>query len=177
MAGGSGHRADDSALPGRDDLSGRLARLARRLGQKRVVVLLARTVIVPVDRVVSRLTRGRLVTFNLRDLPSLLLITIGRRSGEPRTVPLLYLADGEDFIVMASNFGQRSHPAWSANLMAHPDATVMVGGKPLPVRAVLAEGDERVRLVARMKELWPAYGSYEVWASNRTLRVFRLSPR
>ncbi len=154
-----------------------LAWLARRLGQRRAVVLLARTVIVPVDRVVARLTRGRLVTFNLRDLPSLLLTTTGRRSGEPRTVPLLYLADGSDFIVMASNFGQRSHPAWSANLLARPEATVTVGGRPLPVRAVLAEGEERDRLVARLKELWPAYGSYEVWAANRTLRVFRLTPR
>jgi deazaflavin-dependent oxidoreductase (nitroreductase family) len=154
-----------------------LARLARRLGQRRAVVLLARTVIVPVDRVVARLTRGRLVTFNLRDLPSLLLTSTGRRTGEPRTVPLLYLADGSDFIVMASNFGRRSHPAWSANLLAHPEATVTVGGKPLPVRAALAEGEERDRLVARLKELWPAYGSYEVWAANRTLRVFRLTPR
>jgi deazaflavin-dependent oxidoreductase (nitroreductase family) len=154
-----------------------LARLARRLGQRRAVVNFARLVIVPVDRVVARLTGGRLVTFGLRDLPALLLTTTGRRSGEPRTVPLLYLADGEDFIVIGSNFGQPAHPAWSANLIAHPDATVTVRGRSIPVHTHLAQGEERNALMAKLKRLWPAYGSYEVWADNRTLRIFRLTPR
>ena len=132
-----------------------------------------------VHRWMIRATGGRMGLWRPRPgkWGALRLTTTGRRSGEPRTVPLLYLADGSDFIVMASNFGQPSHPAWSANLLAHPDATVTVGGQPVPVRAELAQGEERVRLVAMLKQLWPAYASYEVWAANRTLRVFRLTPR
>jgi deazaflavin-dependent oxidoreductase (nitroreductase family) len=140
-------------------------------------VFLARTLIVPVDRVVAKLTGGRLVTLGMRELPALLLTTTGRRSGEPRTVPLLYLPEGDSFIVIGSNFGQGSHPAWSLNLLANPDAVVTVRGTKTPVRAHLAEGEERTRLMAALKELWPGYSSYEEWASHRTLRIFRLTPR
>jgi deazaflavin-dependent oxidoreductase (nitroreductase family) len=154
-----------------------LVRLARRLGRYRATVLFARAVVVPADRLVSRLTGGRLVTFGVRELPALLLTTTGRRSGEPRTVPLLYLPDGDDFIVIGSNFGRGAHPAWSANLLANPEATVNVSGRTCPVRAHLAQGPERDRLLAALKGLWPAYSSYEKWASQRTLRIFRLSRR
>lgn len=153
------------------------ARLARRLGQRQGVITFARLVIVPIDRLVARLTNGRLVLFGMRELPGLLLTTTGRRSGEPRSVPLLYLADGDDFLVVGSNFGNRSHPAWSANLLANPDATVTVRGQVIPVRAHLAEGAEREALMAKLKRHWPAYSSYEVWADGRTLRVFRLTRR
>ncbi|HEY7224350.1 MAG TPA: nitroreductase family deazaflavin-dependent oxidoreductase [Micromonosporaceae bacterium] len=158
-------------------VSGALVGLARRLARYRVTVVLARTVIVPADRLVARLSRGRLVTFGLKQLPSLLLTTTGRRSGEPRTVPLLYLPDGETFVVIGSNFGQQAHPAWSSNLLANPEATVMVHGTATAVRAHLAEGAERDHLLTALKTVWPAYSSYETWAGERTLRIFRLTPR
>ena len=151
-----------------------LARLVRRFGNRRWFVLMARAN-VPLDRVVGRLTRGRTVALGLRDLPSFLLTTVGRRSGERRTVPLLYIADGKDYVVIASNFGQRHHPAWSANLMANPSATVTLHGRMFPVQALLVEGDERDRLIAALRGMWPAYATYEIWASHRTLRVFRLT--
>lgn len=153
------------------------ARIARRLGQRQAVITFARLVIVPIDRFLARLTNGRLVLFGMRELPGLLLTTTGRHSGEPRTVPLLYLADGDDFLVVGSNFGRRAHPAWSSNLLANPDATVTVRGTTIPVRAHLAEGAERDALLVKLKRHWPAYGSYEVWADGRVLRVFRLTRR
>jgi deazaflavin-dependent oxidoreductase (nitroreductase family) len=151
-----------------------LARFLRRYGNRRWFVRLARAY-VPVDRVVGRFSRGRLVALGLRDLPSFLLTTTGRRTGEPRTVPLLYLVDGADFIVIASNFGQRHHPAWSANLLADPSATVYFDGRAIGVYATLVQDAERDRLIAALREMWPAYATYEIWASNRTLRVFRLT--
>jgi deazaflavin-dependent oxidoreductase (nitroreductase family) len=152
-----------------------IARLARWLGQTRPMVWLARTVIVPADSWVARRTGGRLVTFGLRELPTFLLTTIGRRSGQPRTVPLLYLPLGDQFVVVGSNFGGESHPAWSANLLAHPKAEVNVRGRPIPVTARLVEDDEREELMKRLRELWPAYDKYAQW-SQRTLRVFLLTP-
>jgi deazaflavin-dependent oxidoreductase (nitroreductase family) len=151
-----------------------VARLVRHYGNRRWFVRFARAY-VPVDRVVGRLSRGRLVALGLGDLPSFLLTTVGRHSGELRTVPLLYLPDGDDYVVIGSNFGQRHHPAWSANLLADPSATVNLHGRVFAVRAVPVEGTERDRLMAGLREMWPAYRTYEVWASNRTLRVFRLT--
>ena len=151
-----------------------LARLVRRYGSRRWFVRLARAY-VPFDRLIGRLSRGRLVAMGLRDLPSFLLTTVGHRTGESRTVPLLFLADGTDFVVIASNFGQHHHPAWSANLLANPSATVNLGGRSFPVRAALVDGAERERLISALRVLWPAYATYEIWASNRTLRVFRLT--
>jgi deazaflavin-dependent oxidoreductase (nitroreductase family) len=131
-------------------------------------------VLVPADRLVGRLTRGRVVALGM--LPSLLLTTTGRRSGQPRTNPLLYARDGEHFIVIGSNWGQPHHPAWSNNLLAHPEATVHLGGREIPVTATLATGAERERLRRLLLEVWPAYATYERHAEGRDLRIFRLDP-
>jgi len=66
--------------------------------------------------------------------PVLMLTTTGRRSGAPRTTPLLYAQDGEDLVIVGSNWGQQHHPAWSANLLAHPEAEVQVGRHSRQVR-------------------------------------------
>src|SRR5690606_9897492 len=107
-------------------------------------------------------------------LPSLLITTTGRTTGKPRTNPLLYAPDGDGFVVIGSNWGQAHHPAWSANLLANPHATVTVQGTPISVRARLAEGAERERLRALLLRVWPAYATYEQRAAGRTLRIFRL---
>jgi deazaflavin-dependent oxidoreductase (nitroreductase family) len=151
---------------------GPVAALVRRLGHRRWFIRLARAY-VPVDRLVARLSRGRLVAMGLRSLPFFLLTTVGRRSGSPRTVPLLYLPDDPDFVVIGSNFGQTHHPAWSSNLLANPAATVNLRGQPIQVQARLVLGDERDALITRLREMWPAYATYETTAA-RTLRVFRL---
>jgi len=133
--------------------------------------------LVPVDRAVSKLTKGRFVAVGLRDLPSLMITTIGRQSGQLRSNPLLYASDGDAYVVIGSNWGQKSHPAWSSNLLANPDATVTLGGKVVEVRAQLVRGDERERLHAKLLEVWPGYTDYESRAGGRHLRIFRLERR
>jgi deazaflavin-dependent oxidoreductase (nitroreductase family) len=153
-----------------------LVGLIRRVGGYRWFAVLGRAY-VPVDRWLGRLSRGRLVALGLPGLPSLLLTTTGRRTGAPRTTPLLYARDGDAFVVVGSNWGQAQHPAWSTNLLAHPDATVTVRGGQIPVRAHRVAGSERDRLWARLTELWPAYEEYLHRAGGRELRVFRLDRR
>jgi deazaflavin-dependent oxidoreductase (nitroreductase family) len=149
--------------------------LARRLGSKRWFARMGR-VIVPLDRFVGKLTRGRFVSLNLHDLHSFLLTTTGRKTGRPRTQPLLYGRDGDAFVVVGSNWGQAHHPAWSGNLLANPDGVIMLAGQEIPVRAELVEGPDRSRLWELMRSQWPAYAQYEERA-GRHIRVFRLIPR
>src|SRR5262245_56272096 len=92
---------------------------------------------------------------------NLLLTTTGRRSGELRTVPLAYLEDGDEFVLVASNGGADRHPAWWLNLAARPAATIQVGGQTLAVVARRANAAEHARLWPRLKEANPFYGVYE----------------
>jgi deazaflavin-dependent oxidoreductase (nitroreductase family) len=132
---------------------------------------------VPVDRWLQQRTGGRVNILGRIALPTLLLTTTGRKSGEPRTVPLIYAHDGDSFVVTASNWGQSHHPAWSANLLADADAVVALpGGRDVPVRAVLAEGAERERVWSLVTTVWPAYDTY-VERSGRDIRVFVLTPK
>jgi deazaflavin-dependent oxidoreductase (nitroreductase family) len=131
---------------------------------------------VPVDTWIQRRTGGRLTVIGRHGLPSLLLTTTGRRTGQPRTVPLLYLPDGDRYVVIASNWGQQHHPAWSGNLLANPEATVSVDGRETAVRARLADPAERERLWPAITRVWPAYDTY-VERSGRDIRVFVLEPR
>jgi deazaflavin-dependent oxidoreductase (nitroreductase family) len=151
-----------------------LASLTRRLGDRVWFARLGRAY-VPVDRLLGKLTGGRFVAFGLRELPSMLLTTTGRRSGLPRVTPLLFVHDGDAFVVIGSNWGQRHHPAWSGNLLADPLATVTVGGNVVAVRASLAHGADRARLRQLLLAMWPAYAAYERRSAGRELRVFRLS--
>ena len=132
--------------------------------------------LMPLDRWLQRRTGGRVNILGKSALPTLLLTTTGRKSGQPRTVPLIYAHDGDSFVVTASNWGQQHHPAWSANLIASGDAVVSLpGGRDLPVRAALAEGAERDRVWPLVTKVWPAYDTYVV-RSGRDIRVFVLSP-
>jgi len=159
-----------------DGAMNRYSRLVQRLGHQRWFAALGRTM-VPVDRWIQRVIRGRWSVIGRHGLPALLLTTTGRRSGQPRTQPLLYAPDGDGYVVMGSNWGQAHHPAWTGNLLAHPDATVTLDGRAVPVRATLASGAERERLRQLMLAVWPAYATYERRAAGRAIRIFRLSPR
>ena len=132
--------------------------------------------IVPrLDRAVHRLTRGR-VSLSQAVVPSLVLHTTGAKSGLPRETPLACLPDGDGWYVVGSNFGQASHPAWTANLLAHPDAAVTIRAKRTDVRARLLDDDEKAQVWPRLTAVWPTYDRY-VERSGRNLRVFRLTPR
>ena len=93
-------------------------------------------------------TRGR-PSWSGPHLTFLVLETTGRRSGQPRRVVLLYMARGDDFVVLASNFGGERPPAWWVNLQADPRGTVYRSGRRIAVRARALEGDERAAVLAR----------------------------
>jgi deazaflavin-dependent oxidoreductase (nitroreductase family) len=102
--------------------------------------------------------------------PILLLNTVGRRSGKERVTPLLYALDGEDYVVIASQGGAPTHPAWYLNLKANPDTTVEVGYHEVRVKAEEVDTEEKTRLWQKMVEMYPAYDDYQ----NKTEREIPL---
>jgi deazaflavin-dependent oxidoreductase (nitroreductase family) len=151
-----------------------LRRLARTLGHRPWFARAARG-LVPLDRFVGKVTKGRVVALGL--LPSMIITTTGRKSGQPRTQPLLYMRDGDGYVVIGSNWGQPGHPSWSTNLLAHPDAEITINGETIAVRGELATGADRDRLWALATAVWPAYDTYQQRAGARRIRVFRLERR
>jgi F420H(2)-dependent quinone reductase len=122
-----------------------------------------------------RLSGGR-IGGKVGRAPVLLLTTTGRKSGQPRTAPVLYLADGERFVVINTNAGNAKTPAWSLNLRAVPEAAVEVGRRRIEVRARLAEGEERAELWRRHMEQYSGWEYYES-KLDREIGVFVLEPR
>jgi deazaflavin-dependent oxidoreductase (nitroreductase family) len=117
-------------------------------------------------RWIYRVSGGRLGG-RLGRLPVLLLTTRGRRSGVRRTVALTYLQEGPAYIVIASNAGERSHPAWWLNLTARPEAVILVGRSQIPVAAREATGEQRERLWERIIATEPSYRLYQKRTSRR----------
>ena len=111
--------------------------------------------------------------------PLLLLHSTGRRTGTERVNPLMYLPDGDRWVVFGSKGGHVAHPHWIHNLEANPNATIEVGTETIPVVArVLRDGPERDELYARQVALWPQFGEYEAkTAGHRTIPVIVLTRR
>jgi deazaflavin-dependent oxidoreductase (nitroreductase family) len=124
---------------------------------------------------VYRLTRGRLMN-KVSNAPVLLLTSIGRRSGQPRTAPVLYLRDGDRVVVIGSNAGNVRAPAWSLNLQTNPDAEIQSGGERRLVRARVAEGEERAELWQQMNAEYEGFDDYAT-RTSRDIAVFVLEPR
>jgi deazaflavin-dependent oxidoreductase (nitroreductase family) len=120
------------------------------------------------------LTRGR-VGGKLMGVPVLVLHHRGRRSGQARETPLMYLEDGADVVVVGSKGGTDTHPAWFHNLMAMPETEVEVGPERRRVRPRLADTEERARLWPRLVELYPPYEEYQSFTS-RQIPVILLKP-
>ena len=121
-----------------------------------------------------RASRGR-VAGRVGSLDVLLLTTTGRKTGKPRTVPLLYAEAGSGFAVIGSKGGAVHDPAWCVNLRANPAASVHLGGRQVPVKAREAEGDERDRLWRAMADRYKGYDGYREKTSRR-IPVFMLEP-
>jgi len=96
-----------------------------------------------------------------RTVPSLLLTTIGRKSGERFIFPLFYGTDGLSYFVIASKGGAPQHPGWYRNLHAIPDVEIQVGTAKMQARARTAAGEERARLWQKALEFWPPYADYQ----------------
>ena len=91
----------------------------------------------------------------------LLLTTTGRRSGEPRTTPLIYARDGDRYVIVASKGGAPEHPGWYENLSKTPEVELQVRDEVFRARAHDAEGEERERLWGKANEVWPHYVEYQ----------------
>jgi deazaflavin-dependent oxidoreductase (nitroreductase family) len=91
----------------------------------------------------------------------LILTTTGRRSGEPRSTPLIFREHGDDYLVVASNGGSDEPPDWYRNLEAAPTVRVQVMGDRFTARARAATPDERPDMWRRMNEVWPDYDRYQ----------------
>ncbi|HEX9966952.1 MAG TPA: nitroreductase family deazaflavin-dependent oxidoreductase, partial [Solirubrobacterales bacterium] len=119
-----------------------------------------------------RISRGRLGG-RIADAPVLLLTTTGRKSGEPRTVPVVYLDDGGRISVIGSNAGHGRTPAWSLNLQANPEAEIEFGRRRQRVRARVAEGEERAELWRKHVEQYSGFDEYEA-RTDRDIALFVL---
>ncbi|HWI72041.1 MAG TPA: nitroreductase family deazaflavin-dependent oxidoreductase [Baekduia sp.] len=134
------------------------------------------TVITRFNTMAYRLSGGRLGgTFDRA--PVLLLHHVGRKSGEARVAPLIYLHDGDDLVVVASYGGAPKHPAWFHNVRAQPETVIEVGRERRPVTAHVASDQERERLWPAVLELYPAYGDYQARTGGREIPLVVLKAR
>ena len=143
----------------------------RYLGTKRWFAwLVARTA--PLDAKVLKASKGRFGLLGSYGFPQLLLTTTGRKSGQPRTVTLLYGRHGDDIVLIGSNLGQAHHPAWALNLQATPQAVVEIDGVASAVEArLVTDPDEREAIWAQMTAMYPGYAMYRTRA-GRDIKVF-----
>lgn len=131
--------------------------------------------IVAVDKAIQRLTRGRLTILDIAGLPNLMLTVVGRKSGIPRSNPLLCVPYGDGFLIAGSYFGGPKTPLWVANLEAAGACTVRVKGRTMRATSRRLEGEERRRAWDHMLKTWPNFARYEQ-RTTREIKVFLLSP-
>jgi deazaflavin-dependent oxidoreductase (nitroreductase family) len=109
-------------------------------------------------------------------VPSLLLTTKGRKSGEKYIFPLFYGKTGNSYFVVASKGGAPDHPGWYKNMLANPEVEIQVGTDKLKARARTASGEERARLWKQATEFWPPYVDYQKKVPNREIPIVVLDP-
>lgn len=107
---------------------------------------------------------------------TLLLTTIGRRSGEPYTTPLIYIRDDDAYVIVASKGGADEHPDWYVNLVDNPEVEVQVASDTFTATAETVDGDTRARLWPELVDVWPDYDNYAA-RTDREIPVVRLTPR
>ncbi len=152
-----------------------LSRAVRKVATSSVFRRVGPRVVPPLDKVVHRVSRGRMSVSGLI-VPSMVLTTTGRKSGLPRESPLACVPTVEGgWYVVGSNFGREQHPAWTANLLANPRAQVFHRRRTVTVTARLLSDDEKAAVWPELIAVWPAYDNY-VEVSGRNLRVFHLAP-
>ncbi|MEU8761157.1 nitroreductase family deazaflavin-dependent oxidoreductase [Streptomyces sp. NPDC048659] len=150
-------------------------RMMQKVSSTRTFAKVAPHFIPAMDKAVHRLTRGK-VMLSARMLPGVVLTAKGAKSGQPRVTPLACMPEPADgtWLLVGSNFGRPGHPAWTGNLLAHPDAEVSWRGESFPVRARLLTGEERAAAWRAALEFWPPYAAYQA-RIDREIRLFRLT--
>jgi deazaflavin-dependent oxidoreductase (nitroreductase family) len=154
-----------------------LHRLARRTAATRPMARIYGVIQQPLDQFVYRLTGGTTsATSWLAGVEITMLTTTGAKTGMRRTLPVLGLPDGEDTILIASNFGRPRNPAWYCNLRANPAASIARNGMSQEVVARELSGSEREVCYQRGEEIFPGFTQYRRWAAHRQIPVLRLKP-
>ncbi len=152
-------------------------RLVQRGASSRPGAWVFQRTLYPVDKVLFRLTKGRMTLPGLvAGLPVIMLTTTGAKSGEARTMPLLGVPLDADLAVIGSNYGQQRTPGWVYNLEADPHATVEYRDRSVPVAARRASDDESDRAFDLAADVYPGYAKYRERADHRVIRVFVLAP-
>jgi deazaflavin-dependent oxidoreductase (nitroreductase family) len=134
---------------------------------------MAKTFSARVDPVLYKMSRGRVTSVGPQVIPQLVLTMTGRKSGKARSVQLGYTEDGDDVLVVASNFGGTNHPAWSYNLDANPQASIQLGSETREVVATRLTDSEKAILWPKIADTIPQMNSY-VKRTERNLKVYRL---
>ena len=132
--------------------------------------------VVAVDKTLQRVSRGRVSILDVAGLPNLALTVPGRKSGVPRTTPLLCVPHEDGWLIAGSYFGGPKMPVWVHNLRATDEATISNKGRTVPVRWREVEGAERAAMWRVMLDTWPNFAVYEQ-RTDRTIPVFHLTPR
>jgi len=112
-------------------------------------------------------SNGGKVSGDFANMPLLLLTTIGAKSGQARTTPLTYTTDEDHLVIIASKAGAPTNPDWYYNLLAHPVATVEIGGKRFQARAEVTEEPDRERLYTKMVKQLPGFAEYQRQTSRK----------
>lgn len=129
------------------------------------------------DHAALRLSGGRTTLSGLMaGVPTVLVTTTGAKSGQPRSTPLLALPHGDGYLLIASNFGQKHHPAWAYNLRAYPAATLARDGQARAYAVREAHGAEREALYEEAIHIYPGYAAYRTRTGGREIPVFVLMP-
>ncbi|MFF3452287.1 nitroreductase/quinone reductase family protein [Streptomyces sp. NPDC002667] len=166
-------------------------RLVQRVSSTRAFARVAPHLIPALDRAVHRLTRGK-VLLSAQMLPGVVLTVRGAKSGLERRTPLACMPEGgapgaragsardaeagAGWILVGSNFGRDDHPAWTANLLAGPEAVINWKGEDIPVTARLLTGEERAAVWRTVLAFWPPYATYQARV-DREIRLFRIVRR
>ena len=159
-------------------------RLVQKVSSTRTFARVAPHVFPALDRAVHRLTRGK-VLLSAQMLPGVILTVRGARSGLERRTPLACMPEAPggsgdvgpaSWILIGSNFGRPDHPAWTGNLLAHPDAGISWKGEDIAVTAHLLKGDEREAAWQAVVAFWPPYVTYQ-GRVEREIRLFRIVRR
>ncbi len=127
------------------------------------------------DKLLQRVTRGRLTLLDFAGLPNLMLTAVGRRSGIPRDTPLLCSPYGPDILIAGSNFGGDKEPMWVKNIEANPEVTVRFRRRTSMMVVRRLQGDEREAAWAHLLDMWPNFAKYEA-RTNRQIKLFLLTP-
>ncbi|HEX4017434.1 MAG TPA: nitroreductase/quinone reductase family protein [Frankiaceae bacterium] len=161
----------------RFDEANAVQRRMRLLAGTRPMAWLFARVLHRIDRPIMRRSHGRRsFTSGLTGLPIVELTTVGARTGQPRTMPIVGVPDGDRLVLVASNFGQHHHPGWYFNLRADPHCAVAHRGRSHAMVAYEAEGDERERLWQLDVSVYPPRAVYAQRSGGRRIPVMVLRP-